>query len=107
MVVISPAGPCIGCKTAQRCPSDHTPRSDPCHWTVLPKHSPRLLLYVVVVGRVSADSGRKGEGTDEAGMEGQRVEISERGFFGELSPQHAHTRSAWPSSPGYLDRVPN
>lgn len=71
MVATSLAGPCIGCKTAQRCPSDYTLRSDPCNWTVLRKHSPRLLLYVVVVGRVSADSGRKGEGADEAGMEGQ------------------------------------
>lgn len=79
------------------------PYSGPCNGAVHPQSTlealSKALLYVVVVGKVSKDSGRKSKATEEARREGQRTEISECGLSCQLPPRHAHTESAWPSSP--------
>lgn len=75
------------------------PYSGPCNGAVHPQSTPEalskaLLYVVVVVGKVSKDSGRKSKATGEARREGQRTEISECSLSCQLPPRHAHTESA-------------
>lgn len=87
------------------------PYSGPCSGAVLPQSTPealsKALLYVVVVGKVSKDSGMKSKETEEAGGKGRGQRFLNVVFLTVSSRACPYRKRLALLSPGYLDRVSN